>query len=93
VDPVSGELKDPVVIQVMGDRIARIIPDGVSVLEVLRSATVNAAQKFGLENETGTIAPGRAADIIAVDGDPLRDVQAFSRVVFVMQKGRSVRKQ
>jgi imidazolonepropionase-like amidohydrolase len=70
-----------------------MVEAGVPAVEALRSATINAARTFGLENETGKIAVGRAADIIAVDGNPLRDVQAFSRVVFVMHKGRIVRRQ
>jgi imidazolonepropionase-like amidohydrolase len=69
-----------------------MVDAGVPALETIRSATINAARTFGLDNETGTIAPGRAADMVAVDGDPLRDIQALSRVVFVMHKGRMVRR-
>jgi imidazolonepropionase-like amidohydrolase len=69
-----------------------MVDAGVPALEAIRSATINAARTFGLDDETGTIAPGRAADIVAVDGDPVRDVQALSRVVFVMHKGRIVRR-
>jgi len=47
------------------------------------------APPFGLA-DTGTIAAGSIADIIAVDGDPLRDIQALSRVVFVMRQGRVI---
>jgi imidazolonepropionase-like amidohydrolase len=52
---------------------------------------MNAARAFALDKEIGAIAEGRVADIIAVDGDPLRDVGALSRVVFVMHNGRVVR--
>jgi imidazolonepropionase-like amidohydrolase len=41
-----------------------------------------------MQNEIGTIAPGMQADIIAVDGDPIKDITAVRRVVFVMKSGR-----
>ncbi len=69
-----------------------MVDAGVPALEAIRSATINAARTFGLDNETGTIAAGQAADIVAVDGNPLRDIQALSRVVFVMHKGRIIRR-
>ncbi|HET8712809.1 MAG TPA: amidohydrolase family protein [Gemmatimonadales bacterium] len=60
---------------------------GVPALEQLRAATSNAAQALGLDS-LGRIAPGLRADIIAVLGDPLTDVQAYQRVRFVMSRGR-----
>jgi imidazolonepropionase-like amidohydrolase len=41
-----------------------------------------------MQNEIGAIAPGMQADIIAVDGDPLQDITAVRRVVFVMKEGK-----
>jgi imidazolonepropionase-like amidohydrolase len=41
-----------------------------------------------MQNEIGAIAPGMQADIIALDGDPLKDITAVRRVVFVMKGGR-----
>jgi imidazolonepropionase-like amidohydrolase len=64
---------------------------GFTPVESLRMATVGAAKHFGLENETGRIAPGLAADIIAVDGDPLKDVATLSDVKFVMARGDIVK--
>jgi len=68
-----------------------LVEAGVPAIEAIRSATINAARAFGLDQDLGAIVDGRIADVIAVDGDPLRDVQALSRVVFVMHNGRIVR--
>jgi imidazolonepropionase-like amidohydrolase len=65
--------------------------DGLSPLEVLRAATVNAADLLGLGNRIGTIETGKFADIIAVDGDPLKDVRELAKVKFVMKGGRVIR--
>jgi imidazolonepropionase-like amidohydrolase len=46
-----------------------------------------AAESLGLADQIGSIAPGMQADIIALDGDPLRDITAVRRVVFVMKGG------
>jgi len=62
---------------------------GIPALEQLRMATSNAAQAFRLDS-LGRIAPGMLADIVALDGDPLVDVQAFQRVKFVMSRGAVV---
>jgi imidazolonepropionase-like amidohydrolase len=46
-----------------------------------------AAEALGMADRIGTIAPGLQADIIALDGDPLKDITAVRRVVFVMKGG------
>lgn len=63
---------------------------GIPALELLRAATINAAQALGLSDSLGRIAPGVLADIIAVEGDPLTDVTSLQRVRFVMSRGRVV---
>jgi imidazolonepropionase-like amidohydrolase len=57
----------------------------------IRSATITAAELMGWADRVGSLAPGRYADLIAVDGDPLDDVAALEDVPFVMQGGRVVR--
>jgi len=52
------------------------------------SATSLAAESLGLQKEVGTAAPGFEADLIAVEGDPLQDIRALKRVVWVMKSGR-----
>jgi len=60
---------------------------GMTPLEAIRAATVNAAELLGWSDRVGAIAPGRFADIIAVRGNPLRDVQTLERVAWVMKGG------
>ncbi|HKZ73423.1 MAG TPA: amidohydrolase family protein, partial [Steroidobacteraceae bacterium] len=60
---------------------------GFTPREALVSATVSAADLLGLASEIGTLAPGKSADIIAVEGDPLEDATAMTRVRFVMARG------
>ena len=64
---------------------------GIPAWAQVQSATTGAAQALGIADSLGAIAPGMAADIIAVDGDPLADVTALQRVVFVMSRGRVVK--
>ncbi len=63
---------------------------GMSPREVLVSATTGAAELLGLANEVGTLEAGKSADLIAVDGDPLTDPAAATRVGYVMVKGKPV---
>lgn len=62
---------------------------GVSVIDAIRAATINAASALGLADSVGTIAPGMVADLIAVEGDPLADLKALQRVRFVMRGGQA----
>jgi imidazolonepropionase-like amidohydrolase len=66
---------------------------GLTPREALQSATVNAADLLGLAAEIGSIAPGKSADLVALDGDPLADVAAYERVRFVMARGGVVRRE
>jgi imidazolonepropionase-like amidohydrolase len=60
-------------------------------MQAIVSATSLNAEAMGLHNEIGQVAPGFQADLIAVDGDPTRDITALQRVVFVMKGGRVYR--
>ncbi len=60
---------------------------GMSPAEALRTGTVNAADLLSL-NDRGVIAAGKLADLVAVPGNPLEDITATERVVFVMQAGK-----
>jgi len=56
-------------------------------IEALRAATINSAELLGRSGEIGTLEPGKFADIVAVDGDPLADITVMEKVVFVMKGG------
>jgi imidazolonepropionase-like amidohydrolase len=60
---------------------------GMPALEAIRAATLNASDLLGIKDERGSIETGKMADIIAVDGDPLKDVKVFATVNFVMKEG------
>jgi imidazolonepropionase-like amidohydrolase len=64
---------------------------GMSPLEVLRAATLNSAALLGWGDRIGAIEAGKLADIIAVEGDPLKDVKDLQRVRFVMKGGDIIR--
>jgi len=72
------------------DLICRVKEGGQPAMAALRSATSGGAEALGLGDEIGSLAPGYAADIIATDGDPSRDIEALHRVIFVMRGGRQV---
>lgn len=61
---------------------------GMPPMEAIKSATISAATLLGVENILGTIQKDKLADIIAVDGDPLKDIAAMGKVSFVMKDGK-----
>lgn len=63
---------------------------GMTPRAALVAATVGAARMLGLEAEIGTLAPGKRADLVAVEGDPLADPRAMTRVRYVMAGGRPI---
>lgn len=70
-----------------------LVQVGLSPLEAIFAATTNSAKLCGLESETGSIAPGKAADLLVVDGDPLSDIKLLQdpcRIQAVFKAGELV---
>ncbi|HTM30721.1 MAG TPA: amidohydrolase family protein [Vicinamibacterales bacterium] len=70
----------------------RVTEGGQKPMDAIISATSLAAESMGLGKEIGTLAPGLTADIVAVQGDPLKDIAALRRVSFVMKGGTIYRR-
>jgi imidazolonepropionase-like amidohydrolase len=68
-----------------------LVRGGMTPLGALQAATINAATMLEKDNEVGTLEPGRYADIVAVQGDPLSDITVMEHVAFVMQGGRIIK--
>jgi imidazolonepropionase-like amidohydrolase len=71
-----------------GQEFALMVGAGMTPLQTIQSATVNAADHFSLTAEIGSITAGKSADIIAVNGDPLTNIRELESVDFVMAKGK-----
>ena len=61
---------------------------GMSPMDTIKSATIETAKLLRIDNKLGSIESGKIADIIAVDGDPLKDLSVMQNVVFVMKEGK-----
>jgi imidazolonepropionase-like amidohydrolase len=64
---------------------------GLTPLQSIQAGTLNAADLLGWSGKVGTLEPGAWADIVAVDGDPLKDITTLARVKFVMKGGEVVK--
>jgi imidazolonepropionase-like amidohydrolase len=71
--------------------VCRVRDGGQRPMDAVVSATSLNARALGMADSLGTVAAGKLADLIAVDGDPSRDIEALRRVVFVMKNGRVYR--
>lgn len=61
---------------------------GMSPIDAIRSATVVAGELLGWQDRVGAVSPGRFADLVAVEGDPLEEIETLERPAFVMKGGR-----
>lgn len=73
-----------------GKQFATMVQYGMTPLDAIRAATVNAAQALGRENDVGQIATGRYADLVAVDGDPLNNVRLLEKPAAVIKGGTRI---
>jgi imidazolonepropionase-like amidohydrolase len=70
-----------------GHEFETMVKLGLTPLQSIQAGTINAADLLGWAGKVGTLEPGAWADIVAVDGDPLKDVTTLERVKFVMKAG------
>jgi imidazolonepropionase-like amidohydrolase/Tol biopolymer transport system component len=61
---------------------------GMSNQDVLKTATINPAITFGMDHQLGSIKPGKLADLIVIDGNPLKDIRVTDKVVYTMANGK-----
>jgi imidazolonepropionase-like amidohydrolase len=71
------------------DEFELMVKHGMTPATAIQAATTNAADLLGAAELVGSIEPGKSADIIAVQGDPLADVTVLKKVGFVMREGRT----
>lgn len=70
-----------------GRQFAKMVQFGLTPMQAIQAATTSAAELLGWSDRVGAVAPGLFADIIAVSGDPLKDITELERVKFVMKGG------
>jgi imidazolonepropionase-like amidohydrolase len=71
-----------------GKQFAFMVRYGMTPMQAIQAATSSAADLLGRSTEIGSITPGKYADVIAVGGDPLRDISSLENVKFVMKDGQ-----
>jgi imidazolonepropionase-like amidohydrolase len=70
-----------------GKQFAFMVKYGMTPMQAIQAATSNAADLLGHSKEVGSIKPGKFADVVAVTGDPLKDISLLEQVQFVMKDG------
>jgi imidazolonepropionase-like amidohydrolase len=70
-----------------GGEFALMVEGGMPAIEAIRSATYHAAKLLRIDDELGTIEQGKLADLVAVQGDPLKDISLMTNISFVMKDG------
>ena len=73
--------------QYLPKEVEALVKGGMTPLQALQAATMNGAALLNWSDRIGTIEPGKFADIIAIDGDPIQNINAIEKVVFVMKDG------
>ena len=74
-----------------GHEFGKMVQMGLSPLQAIQAGTVNAADLLGWSDRVGTLEPGKYADIVAIQGDPLADIHLLENVQFVMKGGEVVK--
>lgn len=74
------------------DEMSLFVKAGLSPLQALQTATLNPAKFFGTEKEMGTVATGKNADLVLLDGDPTKDITNTKKIFAVVLRGRLMQK-
>jgi imidazolonepropionase-like amidohydrolase len=77
----------------IADEFGLMVKFGMSPMDAIKSATSRAAELLEMQGELGVIAPGAYADVVAVQGNPLSNVEALKDVRFVMKDGSVFKQQ
>ena len=75
----------------VSEEFGALVRGGMTPLAAIQAATMNAAELIGMSKDIGTVETGKFADIIAVAGDPIADIGAMEKVVFVMKGGEVIK--
>ena len=67
---------------------AYMVEAGMKPMEAIKAATMTAAELLKVEDQFGSLEPGKMADIVAVEGDPISDINSMQKVTFVMKDGK-----
>ncbi len=72
------------------DELAALVRAGLTPQQAIEAATATPARMLGLDHEIGTVAPGKVADLVVLDADPLADIANTTRIVSVVHRGRVI---
>jgi len=72
------------------EELALLVQGGMSPFDVISAATIEPARYFGMLDSLGTVAPGKLADLVLLDGNPLLDIRQTRRIAVVMIDGRLI---
>jgi imidazolonepropionase-like amidohydrolase len=75
------------------DELVAMVRGGMTPLAALQTATLNPARYFGLQQTSGSVAPGRRADLVLLDANPLTDITNVRRIRAVVVAGRLLQRQ
>lgn len=90
--PIGAGTDTPILLAIPGyslhAELEQLVASGLSPLETLRAATVRPAEFFGIEDDIGTVDPGKRADLVLLDANPLSNITNTRRISGVISKGR-----
>lgn len=90
--PIGAGTDTPIYLAIPGyslhAELEQLVASGLSPLEALRAATIRPAEFFGIQDDIGTVDPGKRADLVLLDADPLSDISNTRRIRGVISKGK-----